>query len=167
MIRHDEMKRAQRHQIKAKSKPQHRFLTHQQEHCSLSDAEVWNTLRCMRVKAINKSTVVERSASDVDQSNWQSAIAVQPASAGKEYLLGGICWFAIPFSFVTSLDLASTALMLPITADDARSALVPLLLQTIFWEVQVQFLFRSCFSLRWFKHNQISLPIILMTMSYL
>merc|ERR1719354_1085748 len=39
----------------------------------------------------------------VDQSYWQSAIAAKPASAAKGYLLGGICWFAIPFSLATSL----------------------------------------------------------------
>jgi len=61
----------------------------------------------------------------VDQSYWQSAIAAQPSSAAKGYLLGGICWFAIPFSLATSLGLASTALMLPINADEAGSGLVP------------------------------------------
>lgn len=61
----------------------------------------------------------------VDQSYWQSAIAAQPASAAKGYLLGGICWFAIPFSLATSLGLASTALMLPITSGEAGSGLVP------------------------------------------
>merc|ERR1719253_1275906 len=39
----------------------------------------------------------------VDQSYWQSAIAARPSSAAKGYLLGGICWFAIPFSLATSL----------------------------------------------------------------
>jgi len=61
----------------------------------------------------------------VDQSYWQSAIAAKPASAAKGYLLGGICWFAIPFSLATSLGLSSTALMLPITAEEAGSGLVP------------------------------------------
>ena len=36
-----------------------------------------------------------------------------------------LCWFAIPFSLATSLGLASTALQLPITADEAASGLVP------------------------------------------
>mmetsp|Transcript_33612 Transcript_33612/g.79269 ORF Transcript_33612/g.79269 Transcript_33612/m.79269 type:complete len:145 (+) Transcript_33612:2022-2456(+) len=36
-----------------------------------------------------------------------------------------ICWFAIPFSLATSLGLTSTALMLPITASEAGSGLVP------------------------------------------
>jgi SSS family transporter len=61
----------------------------------------------------------------VDQSYWQSAIAAKPTSASRGYLLGGICWFAIPFSLATSLGLASTALMLPITAGEAGSGLVP------------------------------------------
>lgn len=61
----------------------------------------------------------------VDQSYWQSAIAAKPTSAARGYLLGGICWFAIPFSLATSLGLASTALMLPITSDEAGSGLVP------------------------------------------
>lgn len=61
----------------------------------------------------------------VDQSYWQSAIAARPASAARGYLLGGLCWFAIPFSLATSLGLASTALQLPITADEAGAGLVP------------------------------------------
>jgi hypothetical protein len=36
-----------------------------------------------------------------------------------------VCWFAIPFSLATSLGLASTALMLPITATEAGNGLVP------------------------------------------
>lgn len=61
----------------------------------------------------------------VDQSYWQSAIAARPQSAAKGYLLGGICWFAIPFSLATSLGLASTALMLPINSGEAGAGLVP------------------------------------------
>lgn len=61
----------------------------------------------------------------VDQSYWQSAIAAHPVAAARGYLLGGAAWFAIPFSLATSLGLASTALMLPITADEAGKGLVP------------------------------------------
>jgi Na+/proline symporter len=61
----------------------------------------------------------------VDQSYWQSAIAARPESAARGYLLGGVCWFAIPFSLATSLGLCSTALMLPITSGEAGSGLVP------------------------------------------
>jgi SSS family transporter len=61
----------------------------------------------------------------VDQSYWQSAIAARPSSAARGYVLGGVCWFAIPFSLATSLGLTSTALQLPITAGEAGSGLVP------------------------------------------
>jgi len=61
----------------------------------------------------------------VDQSYWQSAIAAKPASAHKGYLMGGLCWFAIPFALATSLGLASVAMQLPITAKEAGDGLVP------------------------------------------
>ena len=60
-----------------------------------------------------------------DQSYWQAAIAARPESAAEGNLLGGVCWFAVPFSLATSLGLASTTLMLPITSDEAGSGLVP------------------------------------------
>jgi hypothetical protein len=40
-------------------------------------------------------------------------------------LSSSVCWFSIPFSLATSLGLASTALMLPITSSEAGSGLVP------------------------------------------
>lgn len=61
----------------------------------------------------------------VDQSYWQSAIAATPQSAHKGYLLGGLCWFTIPFALATSLGLAGIALMLPISAAEAGAGLVP------------------------------------------
>lgn len=61
----------------------------------------------------------------VDQSYWQSAIAARPSAAAKGYLLGGLCWFSIPFSLASSLGLASTALMLPISSSEAGAGLVP------------------------------------------
>lgn len=60
----------------------------------------------------------------VDQSYWQSAIAATPAASWKGYVLGGLCWFCIPFSLGTALGLASAALSLPITAAEASSGLV-------------------------------------------
>jgi len=45
-----------------------------------------------------------------DQAYWQRAIASRPASTVKAYLLGGLAWFAIPFTFATTLGLASVAL---------------------------------------------------------
>lgn len=43
----------------------------------------------------------------------------------QNYFQGGIYWFAIPFSFATSLGLATTALMLPLNMNEAGSGLVP------------------------------------------
>ncbi|KAJ1452679.1 hypothetical protein M885DRAFT_444627, partial [Pelagophyceae sp. CCMP2097] len=61
----------------------------------------------------------------VDQSYWQSAIAAKPSAAHKGYLLGGMVWFTIPFALATACGIASVALQLPITADEAGSGLVP------------------------------------------
>ncbi|KAK9082445.1 hypothetical protein Syun_031369 [Stephania yunnanensis] len=40
-------------------------------------------------------------------------------------LLGGLVWFAVPFSLATSLGLAALALDLPITANEASHGIVP------------------------------------------
>jgi len=61
----------------------------------------------------------------VDQAYWQSAIAATPSASWKGYLLGGLCWFAIPFTLATSLGLAANALSLPVTIDEANAGLVP------------------------------------------
>lgn len=61
----------------------------------------------------------------VDQSYWQSAIAATPQAAWKGYILGGLSWFAIPFTLATSLGLAGVALSLPITLNESNSGLVP------------------------------------------
>lgn len=61
----------------------------------------------------------------VDQSYWQSAIAATPSASWKGYILGGLCWFSIPFSLATSLGLASKALGLPVSPDEAARGLVP------------------------------------------
>ncbi|KAF9559110.1 urea transporter [Agrocybe pediades] len=45
-----------------------------------------------------------------DQAYWQRAIASRPATTVKAYLLGGVAWFAIPFTFATTLGLAAVAL---------------------------------------------------------
>ncbi|KAK2463981.1 hypothetical protein APHAL10511_004032 [Amanita phalloides] len=63
-----------------------------------------------------------------DQAYWQRAIASRPATTVKAYLLGGIAWFAIPFTFATTLGLAAVALrgdpaMKPLTAADVSAGL--------------------------------------------
>ncbi|KAJ4802710.1 Urea-proton symporter DUR3 [Rhynchospora pubera] len=61
----------------------------------------------------------------VDNGYWMSAIAARPSSTHKGYLLGGLVWFAVPFSLATSLGLGALALDLPITASEAGKGLVP------------------------------------------
>ncbi|KAG0570237.1 hypothetical protein M758_6G141600 [Ceratodon purpureus] len=61
----------------------------------------------------------------VDNGYWMSAIAARPSSTHKGYLLGGLVWFAVPFSLATSLGLGALSLGLPITADEANHGLVP------------------------------------------
>ncbi|EFH41508.1 sodium:solute symporter family protein [Arabidopsis lyrata subsp. lyrata] len=61
----------------------------------------------------------------VDNGYWVSAIAARPSSTHKGYLLGGLVWFAVPFSLATSLGLGALALDLPISKDEADRGLVP------------------------------------------
>lgn len=61
----------------------------------------------------------------IDQSYWQSAIAATPTASWKGYLLGGLCWFAIPFALATSLGLAAVALSLPLSNEEVERGLVP------------------------------------------
>ncbi|MBA0649300.1 hypothetical protein Goklo_016875 [Gossypium klotzschianum] len=61
----------------------------------------------------------------VDNGYWVSAIAARPSSTHKGYLLGGLVWFAVPFSLATSLGLGALALDLPLTTDEASRGLVP------------------------------------------
>ncbi len=61
----------------------------------------------------------------VDQAYWQGAIAAKPSATYKGYLMGGICWFAIPFTLATTLGLAGRAFDLPLTYKEAGDGLVP------------------------------------------
>ena len=63
-----------------------------------------------------------------DQAYWQRAIASRPSTTVKAYLIGGLAWFAIPFTFATSLGLAAVALkgtpgMRVLTPDDVVAGL--------------------------------------------
>ena len=55
----------------------------------------------------------------------QSAIASTPTAAWQGYLLGGVMWFCIPFTLSTSLGLATVALDLPVSSNEANMGLVP------------------------------------------
>ncbi|KAL8141732.1 hypothetical protein V2J09_014764 [Rumex salicifolius] len=61
----------------------------------------------------------------VDNGYWVSAIAARPSSTHKGYLLGGLVWFAVPFSLATSLGLGALALDLPLSVSEAAHGLVP------------------------------------------
>lgn len=61
----------------------------------------------------------------VDQAYWQSAIAAKPSATYRGYLLGGLCWFAIPFTMATSMGLGARAMNLPISLDESNAGLVP------------------------------------------
>jgi len=45
-----------------------------------------------------------------DAGYFQKAIAANPAGALRGYILGGLCWFAIPFCCATTMGLAALAL---------------------------------------------------------
>lgn len=61
----------------------------------------------------------------VDQSYWQGAIGAKPSATYKGYLLGGLCWFAVPFTMATSMGLAARAMNLPVTIAESNAGLVP------------------------------------------
>jgi|SRR6185312_4026803 len=46
----------------------------------------------------------------VDNAYWQRAIAARPSSTVKAYLIGGLAWFAIPFTLATTMGLSGVAL---------------------------------------------------------
>ncbi|KAL6642363.1 hypothetical protein ACP70R_020544 [Stipagrostis hirtigluma subsp. patula] len=60
-----------------------------------------------------------------DNGYWMSAIAARPSATHKGYLLGGLLWFALPFSLATSLGLGALALDLPLTTEEGAKGLVP------------------------------------------
>ncbi|KAG0344330.1 hypothetical protein BG004_004559 [Podila humilis] len=46
----------------------------------------------------------------MDNAYWQRAIAAEPHSTVKAYLIGGLSWFAIPFTLATTLGISAVAL---------------------------------------------------------
>lgn len=60
----------------------------------------------------------------VDQAYWQRAIAARPSSTVKGFLLGGMCWFAIPFTLATTMGLTAVALHVDLTPQQVQLGLV-------------------------------------------
>lgn len=60
----------------------------------------------------------------VDQAYWQRAIAAAPKSAFKGFMIGGLAWFAIPFTLATTLGLAAVAIGVPLTSQQIGMGLV-------------------------------------------
>lgn len=60
----------------------------------------------------------------VDQSYWQRAIAARPRSIAGGFVMGGLVWFAIPFTLATTLGLAAVATGVTLTEDQIGLGLV-------------------------------------------
>ncbi len=60
----------------------------------------------------------------VDQSYWQKAIAARPKAATGGFILGGLAWFAIPFTLATTLGLAAIATGVTLTENEIGLGLV-------------------------------------------
>jgi urea-proton symporter len=72
----------------------------------------------------------------VDQAYWQRAIAAQPKSTVRGFLLGGMCWFAIPFTLATTMGLTAVALQVQLTPEQVQLGLtVPAAATTLMGEV--------------------------------
>lgn len=72
----------------------------------------------------------------VDQAYWQRAIAAQPSSTVKGFLLGGMCWFSIPFTLATTMGLTAVALDVQLTPEQVQLGLtVPAAATTLMGEV--------------------------------
>lgn len=60
----------------------------------------------------------------VDQSYWQRAIAARPRAATGGFIMGGLAWFAIPFTLATTLGLAAIATGVTLTENEIGLGLV-------------------------------------------
>ena len=59
----------------------------------------------------------------VDQAYWQRAIAAQPSATVRGFLLGGMCWFSIPFTLATTMGLTAVALGVSLTPEQVQLGL--------------------------------------------
>ena len=60
----------------------------------------------------------------VDQSYWQKAIASRPKAATGGFILGGLSWFAIPFTLATTLGLAAISTGITLNENEIGLGLV-------------------------------------------
>lgn len=60
----------------------------------------------------------------VDQAYWQKAIAGRPRAAVKGFLIGGLAWFAIPFTLATTLGLSAVATGMSLSPQEISNGLV-------------------------------------------
>ncbi|KAI9490942.1 Sodium:solute symporter family-domain-containing protein [Zychaea mexicana] len=60
----------------------------------------------------------------VDNAYWQRAIASDPSHCVKAYLLGGLSWYAIPFTLATTMGLTGRALGISVTDEEITAGLV-------------------------------------------
>jgi SSS family transporter len=60
----------------------------------------------------------------VDQSYWQKAIAARPKAATGGFIIGGLAWFAIPFTLATTLGLAAIATGVTLSESDIGLGLI-------------------------------------------
>ena len=90
----------------------------------------------------------------VDVQLFQKAIAANPADTLSGYLLGGVCWFAIPFCLATTFGLVGRALQTSevwptfprlMTVDEVKAALLNQEFKPDSGAVLVDFLIRHSF----------------------
>ncbi|KAL1936746.1 hypothetical protein VTP01DRAFT_880 [Rhizomucor pusillus] len=60
----------------------------------------------------------------VDNAYWQRAIAAHPQYAVKAYLIGGLSWYAIPFTLATTMGLSGRALGIQLSEQAINAGLV-------------------------------------------
>ncbi|CAO3607472.1 unnamed protein product [Cunninghamella blakesleeana] len=60
----------------------------------------------------------------LDNCYYQRAIASHPAHAIRAYLIGGLAWFAIPFTLATTMGLTGRALQIELTPEAVSQGLV-------------------------------------------
>ncbi len=60
----------------------------------------------------------------VDQAYWQKAVAARPRSPARGFLVGGLAWFAIPFTLATTLGLSAVATQVYLTPEQINNGLV-------------------------------------------